>query len=331
MKIIYISKKHFLDYILFFFILAIFFALASSFRMFGKGADYNGYLAIFYGEESTEPAFRILKVLNQFITREQVTLCFVYIVCAFVGLYLKGSLYIQYSNNFLLSIFLYLPTIYFLHEYTQIRAAIGLGICYLSVDEINKRQFKRFLVRVLFAMCFHYSSIIMIPVYFYCNLFKKQKRYIQILWISFISCVLLSKFLHGQSVLIFLGSSFYSKLFFLEKLGALQNMNGFSVFNVCYFLILILNTIYYALYHGFLRQDSDFTIFQLSSLSAIMFYVFFNLGFHVVTFRLSEFFIPFLFIVIAKITVKFKEKILLAPFVFVILLYYMRTFAKAVL
>lgn len=331
MSVSCISRKYIFDYLLYFFVLVLIFAIASSLRLFGKGVDYNGYMAIFYGEESTEPAFRLLKTINSFVNSGQASLCFVYFVCAFVGLYLKGKFYMRYSNSFLLSILLYLPSIYLLHEYTQIRAAIGLGICYLSVDEINKRQFKRFALRVLFAMCFHYSAVIMFPVYLYCNLFKKPKRYIQILWISFFCSVLLYKFLHGQSFLTYLGSTFYSGFSFLGKLGALQNMNGFSVFNVCYLLILLLNTMYYIIYHGFLRKDNNFTIFQLSSLSAIMFYVFFNLGFHVVTFRLSEFFIPFLFIVIPKIIAKFKEKFFLSPFVLVILLYYTRTFAKAVL
>ena len=331
MKAICISRKFFLDYLFYFFILTLFFAIASSVRLFGLGADYDGYRAIFYGSESTEPAFRLLKIINLFINGNRGTLTFVYFVCAFAGLYLKGIFYLRYSNIFLLSILFYLFTFYFLHEYTQIRAAVGLGICYLSVDEINKQHFKRFLLRILLAMCFHYSSVLMILAYFYCNSFSKPKRYIQILWGTFTVCILMNAFLHGQSLLIYLGTSFYSGLFFLGKLGALNNMNGFSPFNICYFLILILNTVYYILYHGFVQKGNDFTIFQLSSLSTIMFYLFFNLGFEVVTFRVSEFFIPFLFIVIPKIIEKFKEKIFLIPFILLILFYYMRIFVKAVL
>ncbi len=323
------SKKYFLDFLIFFFVVAPIFALFSGFRFFGASADYNGYIAIFYGDESTEPAFRLLKVINNFVNAGTVTLAFVYFVCSFTGLYLKGTFYKRYSNNFIFSILLYLPTIYFLHEYTQIRAAIGLGICFLSVDEINKRQFKKFAVRILIAMCFHYSSVIMFLVYFYCNLFKKPKRYLQILWISFFACILLSKFLHGESILTVLGSTFYKELFFIRKMGPLS-MEGFSVFNVGYLLIMILNTVYYYVYKGFKTRNVDFTIFQLSSLSSIMFYLLFNLGFSVVAFRLSEFFIPFLFIVIPKIVSKFKEKIFLAPFVLIVLAYFIKTYLKAV-
>lgn len=328
-----ISKNNCADYILFFFIISLVFALISAFRVFGTGVDYKGYIDIFYGTETTEPAFRLLKSFNFYINENSGAkpLVFVYFICAFVGLYLKGIFYSRYSNNFILSVFLYICTIYFLHEYTQIRAAIGLGICYLSIDEINRHQFKRFSVRIFFAMCFHYSAILMFPVYFYCHFFKKQKRYIQILWTSFLASVLLFKLLHGQSFLIYLGATFYSDLSFLGKLGALQNMNGFSVFNICYLLILVLNTVYYFIYKGFPNKNCDFTIFQLSSLSAIMFYCFFNLGFPVVTFRFSEFFIPFVFIVIPKIVFRFKEKIFIMPVVLFICIYYARTFIKAVL
>lgn len=325
------SKKFYFDYILFFGIVALFLSLFSAFRIFGTGVDYVGYLGIFYGNKSTEPMFRLLKIINNFVNEGTVTLVFIYFFCAFIGLYLKGVFYAQYSNNFFISILFYIFTIYFLHEYTQIRAAIGLGICYLSVKEINKREFTKFAIKILFAMCFHYSSVIMFAVYFYCNFFKKPKRYFQILWITFIASVLLYKFLHGQSLFIFLGSNLYSKLFFLEKLGALQNMADFSVFNICYLLILIMNTIFYFLYKGFPDKNYDFTIFQLSSLSVIIFYCLFNLGFNVVTFRLSEFFIPFVFIVIPKIISRFKEKIFLMPFAVLVLAYYARAFLKAVL
>lgn len=331
LKTNFIKKRLFLDYLVYFVIITLLFAYFSSSRFFGTGADYNGYLAIFYGDEPTEPAFRLLKIFNNFLNPNEQSLRFIYFTCAFIGLWLKGIFFKRYSNNFIFSILLYLPTIYFLHEYTQIRAAIGLGICFLSVDEINKGDFKNFVIRILFAMLFHYSAILMFPVYFYCNFFKQPKRYLQVLWLSFFVSVSLFKFLHGQSLLIFLGSKFYSKLFFLEKLGALQNMDGFSVFNICYFLILLMNTIFYFLYKGFLDKNYDFTIFQLSSLSAIMFYCFFNLGFHVVTFRFSEFFIPFIFIVIPKIISRFKENIFLMPLAGLILAYYSRTFIKAVL
>lgn len=328
------TKSRFPDFLFYFGIIVPMFAVFTASRFFGTGADYDGYLAIFYGDDSTEPAFRLLKIINNFVNAGTVTLAFVYFVCSFTGLWLKGVLYKRYSNNFLLSIFLYGTTIFFLHEYTQIRAAIGLGICYLSVDEINKRQFKKFAIRIIFAMCFHYSSVIMFAVYFYCNFFKKPKRYFQILWISFFCCVLLNKFLQDQSLLLFVGAKFYNGLFFLDMLGTLQNMNGFSAFNICYLGVLILNSIYYYLFRdneNFVQKNSDFTIFQLSSLAAIMFYVWFNLGFHVLTFRLSEFFIPYLFIVVSKIVSRFKEKFLLLPFVLIVLLYYSRTFIKAVL
>lgn len=324
-------KKEQIELIFFFGLIAPFFAIFSAVRFFGTGADYIGYFQIFYGNDKTEPAFVLLKIINSFINGSNGSLTFVYFICAFAGLYLKGVFYKRYSNLFLLSIFLYAATIYFLHEYTQIRAAVSLGICYLSVDEINKRRLRKFTFRILLAMCFHYSAVIMFFVYFYCNFFKKPKRYLQLLWLSFVFCIALNKFLHGESLLIYLGSKFYSGLFFLGKLGALQNMNGLSVFNICYLLILVINTIYYVLYKGFKAKNTDFTIFCLSSLSSIMFYFLFNMGFHVVTFRFSEFFIPFLFIVIARIVSRFKEKILLTPFILAVLLYYSRTFIKAVL
>lgn len=323
------SKYHFLDYIFYFGILVVVFALFSSFRLFGLGPDYDGYLAIFYGDESTEPAFRLLKIINNYLNPDEKTLKFIYFFCAFIGLFLKGIFFKRYSNNFILSILLYLSTIYFLHEYTQIRAAIGLGICFLSVEEINNRDFKKFVVRILFAMLFHYSCVIMFFVYFYCNFFKKQKTYLKILWISFFVCILLRILFHGQNLIEILGNNFFSVLFFARKMGP-QTMGDFSVFNVGYLLSMILNTIYFFVYRGFKEKNFDFRIFQLSSLSSIIFYGLYNLGFQVVVFRLSEFFIPFLFIVIPKILSRFKEKILLAPFVFIIFAYYFKTFARAV-
>lgn len=307
------------------------FSIFSAQRIWGLGVDYTGYLEIFYGNKTTEIAFRFLKIVNSIVQGDSKSLGFVYFFCAFIGLYLKGIFYRTYSNSFFISVIFYIFTIYFLHEYTQIRAAIGLGICYLSIDEINKRQLKKFVIRIFVAMCFHYSAVIMFPIYLYCNFFKKQKCYIKILWGTFFIGVLLNKLLHGQTILAYWSSIFYSNFFLLEKLGSLQLTNEFSILNVCYFIIIILNTIYYLLYNGFPKKNIDFTIFQMSSVSALIFYLFFNFGFYVLTFRCSEFFIPFLFIVIAKIIVKFKERVFLVPFVCIILVYYMRIFIRAVI
>lgn len=329
LKTNFIKKRFFLDYLVYFGIIALLFAYFSSSRFFGTGADYNGYLAIFYGDEPTEPAFRLLKVINSFVNSGTVTLTFVYFVCTLFGLYLKGMLFKRYSTSFVISILLYLPTIYFLHEYTQIRASIGLGICFLAVDEIRNRNFKKFSARILIAMCFHYSSVIMFPVYFYCNFFKKQKRYLQILWISFFFCIFFNKVFGGRTLIEVLGGNIFAKMFFARKLGP-SSINGFSIFNVGYLMILLINTAYYFVYHGFSEKKVEFTIFQLSSLSSIMFYMLYNFGFSVVAFRFSEFFIPFLFIVIPNIVKKFKEKFLLMPFVLFVVAYFVKTYLKAV-
>lgn len=323
------SKKRFPDYLFFFGVLVPLFAVFSSARFFGRGADYNGYLAIFYGDDSTEPAFRLLKSVNAFITGGAETLAFVYFVASFVGLWLKGALYKRYSCGFLLSVFLYVSTVYFLHEYTQIRAAVALGICYLSVEEINKGRFPRFAVRILFAMCFHYSSVVMFAVYFYCHLFKKPKRYIQFLWLSFIGCIALYAFLDGESLCGYFGAAFYERFFSLGKQGHIS-VDALPVFNIGYIFISVASTIYYVTYKGFRRKNIDFTIFQLATLSPIMYFLLSNVGFPVIAYRFSEFFIPFVFIVIPKIIRRFKERFLFAPFVLVVLVYYARVFYRAV-
>jgi hypothetical protein len=57
--------------------------------------------------------------------------------------------------------FLYFP----LHTMTQIRASIACGLLLLAIPDIADRRLKDFLIKVGMATLFHYSAIILVPLY----------------------------------------------------------------------------------------------------------------------------------------------------------------------
>lgn len=321
-------KKNYMFDISFVFVFAIFLSYAASSRLFGIGPDYLAYVTIF-GEntEKTEPAFMLLRRINQFFFKNNINVLF--FAVAYIALILKLQFYMRYSKNHMLSIFIYCFTIFFLHEYTQIRAALATGICFLTFDDIKNRNFKKFLPKILFAILFHYSSVLMIFAYFYCGIFKRPRTYLRLLWLMFILGTIISILLRGQTLFSLIVPPDF---LFLCNVGDLKSINDCNWYNMFYLLILFGNTLYYKLYNGFKNSSSkDILVYKLSILSPLLYYFCMNFGFHVLTYRFSEFFVPYFFLVIPAIVCRFKEKFFALLFVSLIVAYYCRALCRAAL
>jgi hypothetical protein len=81
-----------------------------------------------------------------------------------VSLKIEGASYL--SNSFFLTIILYVTSLFLLHEMTQIRVGVAAGILCLSLKSVYERKLGRFLLFILAACFFHYSSLLFVVVYF---------------------------------------------------------------------------------------------------------------------------------------------------------------------
>lgn len=78
-----------------------------------------------------------------------------------VSLACKFYLFERYLASPLLAALTYVLGFYLLHEYTQVRAAVGIGFALLGIHAMLERRWVAFAVLSLVGIFFHYSMIVM--------------------------------------------------------------------------------------------------------------------------------------------------------------------------
>jgi hypothetical protein len=136
-------------------------------------ADYDNYVTSFEGIKSfgqyfenpflLEPSFYIATLFFKSLgLASPVGVFFTYSI---IAVSLKMNAVFKISVIPLLSILVYFSHFYFLHEATQIRAGIAIGLFLNAIPYIGSNKKKYFLL-IGIAFLFHYSSVIYLPVYF---------------------------------------------------------------------------------------------------------------------------------------------------------------------
>lgn len=83
----------------------------------------------------------------------------------------------KYSDNFSLSIYLYITTMIYYSAFNGIRQWIASVFIFLAYKYLVTRNFKKYLIFIIIASTIHVSALIMIPMYFISNFKPFKKRY----------------------------------------------------------------------------------------------------------------------------------------------------------
>lgn len=148
-------------------------------------ADRENYLDFWndWGGERFEIGFTFLSELIRKISDSFYWFLFFF---AFFSISLKINAICKITTLIWGSIILYLSNIFILHDMIQMRCAIASGFLLHAVYYIGMRNLKKFLLVSFFAMLFHYSAIIVLPLWFL-NIHKPHKYfYIGLIFISYI-------------------------------------------------------------------------------------------------------------------------------------------------
>ena len=159
----------------------------TAFRMLGLDPDNEAYRHLIQQNISDdtkfyELTFLFLRELNRALFDDPLFVFFIYALLAFS---VKIYVFIVYSKAPLLSFVIFICGFVLLHEYTQIRAAVAVGVFLTSVDDLDKGNLCRYMLKVLIASAFHWSSIILIPLYFIVNKLSLNKHIFVLLMIVF--------------------------------------------------------------------------------------------------------------------------------------------------
>ena len=174
------------------------------------GKDYSNYVDYFKGIQSAaflEPGYDLL---NLSISNLGLDVSFVFLIMAILS-----SIFIfkSFDNNNdikTLPTSLLIVVFGFLFLSNGVRQGLAVSIFFFAYRFIKNRQFLYYICCIAFACLFHYSAILLIPIYFFTT-----KSYPIWLYLSVFTVSLLSIFLFN--------SSFLMKLNFISYINRYEN------------------------------------------------------------------------------------------------------------
>lgn len=149
-----------------YYIFALVLALTAGFRDVSLFMDSEIYTNAFYGDvnEKYELSFVFIVFVAKKLSNTPFFMFFIY---AMLGVLIKAYAIKRLTNLYFLSLSLYISYFYILHDMTQIRAGVASAIFLLGIKYLEERNALKYFGSCLIAIFFHYSAIIVIPLYFF--------------------------------------------------------------------------------------------------------------------------------------------------------------------
>jgi len=128
--------------------------------------DYQSYLGIYRNSlgisirESfilVEPSFVLISKICNHLGVGYMGLFFFF---STLGVAIKFRIIQKYSEFFVLSLVVYVSNFFIIHELIQIRASIAVGIIFLGLNSLVRKNIVGFTFYILLATFFHYSSFV---------------------------------------------------------------------------------------------------------------------------------------------------------------------------
>lgn len=137
--------------------------------------DYFAYIAYLKHDSIIlEPTFRIIKHIVNVVGNENI----LFGIYAVFGVGIKLYSFPKLTNILFFTILLYLCSYWIYQDLIQIRAGVASAIFLLSLPYLINRDLKKYFITIFIAILFHYSAIILIPVWFIGG--KLNLRYVYI-------------------------------------------------------------------------------------------------------------------------------------------------------
>jgi len=112
-----------------------------------------------------EPTFFLIILISKWMFHDPVR--GVFIIYATIAVIIKALAIRRILGISFFSLFVYICLFYILHELTQIRVGVAIGVFLFALDDIHQRKPVAYFIKALIAMLFHYSALIMLPLFFF--------------------------------------------------------------------------------------------------------------------------------------------------------------------
>jgi len=305
------------------FTVALLLIFIAGFRPIGLDRDSPTYVSLLNIPFSQanfldkEPTFWMLVEINRVLFSSNERTFF--LIFAIIGVSLKILAINRLSSMPFLSLWAYICLYFILHEMTQIRAGVASGIFLLAIQDIVNRNFKNYLIKTFLAVMFHYSAIIMLPLYF---LNPKRINYALFLTLPILGIILGILTKNEMRYLIEISSEFLPE-FIGVKINTYLSLLEMGLFNrlniIRHYLIAgLLGTYYFLLLNTkYLKFNLDLIMIKILGIMLFLFYSL--LAVPVFAGRISEFLGVVLIILIPHIALMFKQKDIIKALIFLYL------------
>lgn len=313
-----INRNLNLDYSRALVILLVFFVfIITAFRLFGLDPDNETYRYIIqqniYDDEKLyEVTFLFFRQINKIFFDDPLFVFFMYALFAFS---IKTYVFLAYSKAPLLSFLIFICGFALLHEYTQIRAAVAVGVFLTSISDLEKGNFYRYMLKVFVAITFHWSSIILIPLYLLVRKLSLNKHVsilIFIVLLSFFTLFLDIDLLNYVN--IYLSSQ--------EGVNPFGPVVEFKIFNLLSLSQLMIVLVCFGLHiykKNTLLDKTEITMLKILAISIGAYFAFASIGLVVLAFRISAYLNVVQILFIPAVALKFRPTYFS---IFLVLLYF---------
>ena len=279
-------------------------------------ADYLNYVDYYNDIDNRniiqlEPTFFFISKTVKFIFNSSIGL---FVIYAFLGIFLKGLAFKKLSRLYLLSLVIYSSTYFLRHEMTQIRVGIASAILLLSIPTIYEKDWVKFVLLLITGTMFHYSFLIFSFFYFLNTKTLNPVFYVGLLVTAYLAFFLKINVISilGAIPIEFISGkiSAYSNL--LEA-GVDTKINVFNIliiFRICFISILIWK-------RNFLYKKNKYSIILIKIYAFSVFFFVFFFSLPVFAFRMNELIGVVEIILVPFIVYLLKEKYI--AFIIVIL------------
>lgn len=237
--------------------LSVILILTAGLRPIGLDPDSENYEGTFLNYEDPnilegiEVTFLFISRIVHFFSND---VHWLFIIYAILGVGLKVYAVRRLSSMYFLPIAIYLSYYFVQHECMQIRTGVLSGLMLLVVYYIGNKEKKKAFVLLTIGTLFHYSAILLIPLFFLNNT-ELKKRHI-IIWASIIPAAYLihfagiTLFFDNIAELPLVGAKLYSYQTSTLNDTAEFGINVFSPLNlftitIYYYLLFFHKTIEY--------------------------------------------------------------------------------------
>lgn len=146
--------------------------------------DYVNYLHAFKKGETIRFEVAYDGLIRLYSKHELDFICLLY-TSACLSVSLKIYAISKETSLIWTTMLLYLSHFFILHDMIQMRAAIASGLLLVSIRFLTSRQLIPFLIICGIAVCFHYSALIIIPLWFINKSKAYKKFYMYLIPVSY--------------------------------------------------------------------------------------------------------------------------------------------------